>query len=352
MENLEVRDTFGFNAALELPVVEQVKILFEVFGRITPFADEIRSEESPLEFLLGGKAQVGNLSLLIAGGAGLVSGYGTPDYRALLGVGWAPVREEEPQPEPTIELECRSVSVIEDCPDVPELFCEEGVLVTFAPRCDEGNCSYQESRVRCAAGTVCGQEDGEPACVPAPQCVEDGDCVNPPVPICEDDVLTIFVPQCVDQSCQYDAVEEQCPENKVCGLLRGQPGCVEETALVQVEERRIQISDVVFFELNSDLIDSRSFELLSQVATVLVNNPQLRLIRIEGHTDSSGSRDFNLNLSQRRAEAVKNFLVGRGVDEGRLTAVGIGPDQPMFSNETASGRSANRRVEFHIEERD
>lgn len=355
-ENLTIRDTISLNLGVEVPVIEGVRAIGEVFGRLTPGAGEIQAEESPLEVLLGGKAQLGDIALVAAGGAGLVSGYGTPDFRGILGVGWAPVASEEPMPEPTPEPEpepeCRTATVEEDCPDVPEAICEEGVLRTYAPICEDGSCAYPVSEVRCASGTICGEEDGEPACVPAPDCEVDGDCTTPPAPICEDDVLTTFVGRCEDGGCQYDPVEEVCPEDKTCGLLRGQPGCVEATELVEVEGERIQILEVVLFETNSARIDQRSFELLSQVATVLVNNPQLRRIRIVGHTDSRGSRANNTELSQRRAESVKRFLVERGVAEERLTAVGLGPDQPLATNETEEGRALNRRVEFLIEERD
>jgi len=72
------------------------------------------------------------------------------------------------------------------------------------------------------------------------------------------------------------------------------------------------------------------------------------MVKIEGHTDSQGSSDYNAQLSQRRAEAVRNFLVTNGVAPERITAQGMGEDYPIATNSSASGRQQNRRVEVTI----
>jgi outer membrane protein OmpA-like peptidoglycan-associated protein len=86
---------------------------------------------------------------------------------------------------------------------------------------------------------------------------------------------------------------------------------------------------------------------LDQIATVLVEYPELK-VRIEGHTDNSGRDETNLALSQKRAEAVMEALVQRGVAGERLTALGIGEARPIASNESQAGRSQNRRVEIYV----
>ncbi|ARU26977.1 hypothetical protein CBR65_05740 [Cellvibrio sp. PSBB006] len=85
-----------------------------------------------------------------------------------------------------------------------------------------------------------------------------------------------------------------------------------------------------------------------RLARTLNESPDRKIV-VEGHTDSTGAEDYNLTLSQRRADAVKTYLVAQGVDEARITAVGKGEGFPVASNDTASGRQQNRRVEVIIE---
>jgi OmpA-OmpF porin, OOP family len=77
-------------------------------------------------------------------------------------------------------------------------------------------------------------------------------------------------------------------------------------------------------------------------------SPELKAIEIEGHTDDSGNDDFNMDLSQRRAQAVVNFLIKEGVAADRLKAVGYGETRPVADNTSDKGRAANRRVEFKL----
>jgi len=101
----------------------------------------------------------------------------------------------------------------------------------------------------------------------------------------------------------------------------------------------------VLFDFDKADLKSSAYPILDEGVTVLENNPGLN-IEIQGYTDSTGSEDYNLKLSQRRAESVKNFLVNRGIDPGRLTAKGYGSANPVASNDTPEGRAKNRRVEF------
>jgi outer membrane protein OmpA-like peptidoglycan-associated protein len=103
----------------------------------------------------------------------------------------------------------------------------------------------------------------------------------------------------------------------------------------------------VMFDTNSSVLKPGAYSELDRVCQVLNKYPQCR-IRIEGHTDSQGSEDYNMNLSQQRAESVKNALVQRNVDPARLQAVGMGKGQPIASNDNEGGRQLNRRVTMKI----
>jgi len=105
----------------------------------------------------------------------------------------------------------------------------------------------------------------------------------------------------------------------------------------------------VTFKTGSDELDTSSFTRLNISAANLMRHPQLKVI-IAGHTDNTGDTLNNLKLSQKRAEAVKAYLVDRGVDASRLTARGYGDTEPTASNDTAQGRAQNRRVELRIEQ--
>jgi outer membrane protein OmpA-like peptidoglycan-associated protein len=110
----------------------------------------------------------------------------------------------------------------------------------------------------------------------------------------------------------------------------------------------ITIGDKVQFATGSSQILPVSFSLLDEVAKVLTDNPQIELLQIEGHTDSTGTAAANRKLSQQRAEAVITYLVSKGVVAGRMKAKGFGPDKPIADNATDDGKEKNRRVEFNI----
>lgn len=109
----------------------------------------------------------------------------------------------------------------------------------------------------------------------------------------------------------------------------------------------ITLKGDVSFDTNSDTIRPGLYSELDRIAQIMLRYPQTQ-ITIEGHTDSSGSESYNLQLSERRANNVKNMLVQRGVDPYRITAAGYGESRPVVTNETPEGRQMNRRVEIRI----
>lgn len=109
----------------------------------------------------------------------------------------------------------------------------------------------------------------------------------------------------------------------------------------------ITMSDAILFGTNSTVLAQNSQTTLKQIATVMNKYPDTTII-VKGHTDSTGSEEYNQKLSENRANVVKNFLIGEGVAPARITAIGFGKSVPVADNGTEAGRSQNRRVEIEV----
>lgn len=120
----------------------------------------------------------------------------------------------------------------------------------------------------------------------------------------------------------------------------------EETATAAVESKPIVLRNVLFETGSADLLQASMNE-ISRLKTLLEENPALR-IRVQGHTDNAGDSAANLELSTRRAEAVKTALIEHGIDASRLESKGFGESNPMATNDTEEGRALNRRTEFLV----
>jgi OOP family OmpA-OmpF porin len=138
--------------------------------------------------------------------------------------------------------------------------------------------------------------------------------------------------------------QDSCPDEVGPVDNKGCP--VDYAPQVSLESNHIKLTDTVHFEYNQAVIQPRSYPLLDKVARILTSHKEILEVSIEGHTSSEGPADYNRSLSQRRAEAVLNFLAGRGVEKERMVAKGYGEDRPVATNSTEAGRQANRRVEF------
>jgi outer membrane protein OmpA-like peptidoglycan-associated protein len=126
-----------------------------------------------------------------------------------------------------------------------------------------------------------------------------------------------------------------------------------EIASVKQEPRGTVITlsgSVIFASGKADLLPG-ALAKLDQVAIALAANDPQQQIVVEGHTDSRGSDALNQDLSARRAAAVRNYLVSKGLAPERVVAQGLGPSRPIADNETAEGRANNRRVELIVQPR-
>ncbi len=116
---------------------------------------------------------------------------------------------------------------------------------------------------------------------------------------------------------------------------------------VKVDKVLKDVFENLTFETNKDVIKEESYPYLDELASTLTEAPEWKLT-IVGHTDNVGKDAFNMDLSLRRANSVKKYLVSKGVDESVITTDGKGETMPIASNNTKEGRAKNRRVEFTI----
>lgn len=113
------------------------------------------------------------------------------------------------------------------------------------------------------------------------------------------------------------------------------------------EGLKIRISTINFEFDSAEIKGAKSFKILNRVAQILKKYPDYK-VRIVGHTDNIGSEEYNLKLSKKRAEAVKKYLIKKGISASRLTTEGKGESSPIAPNDTEEGRAKNRRVEFFL----
>jgi len=104
---------------------------------------------------------------------------------------------------------------------------------------------------------------------------------------------------------------------------------------------------VIYFNHNSNDLPDQAYETLDRIADFMVHNPQTK-VNINGYTDASGAYSYNMSVSKFRANMVKGYLVGKGVEPDKIKATGLGPKDPIASNETEKGRQQNRRVEIEV----
>ena len=135
---------------------------------------------------------------------------------------------------------------------------------------------------------------------------------------------------------------DQCP-NTPRGAPVDATGCPLAGITVMGDEWMVR--GQILFALNKSDLTPEAKELLGQAVDFMKKNPNV-VTEIQGHTDSTGPLAWNMELSQRRADAVKEFLVASGVPADNLTTKGYGPNEPIAPNDTSENRALNRRVDF------
>ena len=139
--------------------------------------------------------------------------------------------------------------------------------------------------------------------------------------------------------------DDQCPNEAGTAANNGCPEIVVPT--VEVQNQLTEYARTINFNTGKSSFKSGTEETLQAIAAILKEYPKANFT-IEGHTDSTGGKALNQRLSEARANAVMDYLVNNGISAARLSAKGYGPDMPIDSNRTRSGRAANRRVEVKL----
>jgi OmpA-OmpF porin, OOP family len=137
-------------------------------------------------------------------------------------------------------------------------------------------------------------------------------------------------------------------DNTVELLIRKKP----KTASVTVTQKEIVIRQQIQFAVDSAQILPASSGLLNEIADVLIKNPRIKKVEVQGHTDNTGDPGRNLRLSEDRANAVVSWLTSHGVTSDRLVAKGYGEQRPLLPNVTEGNKQRNRRVQFVIVDQD
>lgn len=312
-----------------------------------PFTDK---NQQAVEVFGGLQAVVASRFRVFAGGgAGVARGYGSPDWRALLGVrigaGGAPAARA-----PGDRDRDGIMDSDDACPDDPEnkdgIDDADGCPEKAVTDGDQDGDGIRDSVDKCPSDAEDNDSFEDDDGCPDPD--NDGDGVLDVDDRCVNEAGVRENRGCPDTDRDGDNVVDRldnCPDEPGTPKYKG----CKKKQLVALDDGKIAILDKVFFKTNKATILKKSFPLLNNVASVINAHPDAGVVVIEGHTDDRGDDDSNMSLSQARAESVMAYLIKRGVPEERLRAQGFGETKPIADNGSNAGRSANRRVEFVLQ---
>ena len=320
-----------------------------------------------------------NLVASLGGGLGLNSSVGAPDYRVFASFGYTPRVVDTDgdgllDPDDGCPEEPEDVDDFEDSDGCPDPDNDGDGILDPSDQCpmeaedadgfeDADGCPDPDNDADGIPDVEdrCPNEPGVPEKQGCPLTDADGDGILDDVDKCPNEPEDVDTHQdedgCPDPDNDGDGFldpDDKCPfEPETINGNQDDDGCPDEgKSKVRVTKTKIEILEKVFFDTNKDTIKPVSYDVLNQVALVLKSYPKITLVRVEGYTDSRGSDAHNLDLSQRRANSVRQYLIAQGIDENRLVAKGYGEELPIADNKTAAGREKNRRVEFLIREVD
>ena len=370
---------FG-GAALGVKPIPQVLIGAELYGMTDlVHSDTFEKRATPLEVLFGARFLVADqVRIGIGAGPGLTNAIGSPVVRVLAKLEWMPSvapadRDLDGVPDDTDA--CPDTpgvrtgdATTNGCPPPPPDRDRDGIL-------DNEDACPDDAGVRTDSPATNGcpppkDRDNDGVFDPADACPDEaGEKTEdpktngcPPADRDKDGVLDR------DDACPDKAGEKSddpktsgCPDTDKDGIRDPEDACPEQAGardadpkkngcpLARVEKGQVRIIEQVKFKTGSATILPESYPILEAVAKILKEHPEIKKVRIEGHTDNRGGKALNKRLSARRASSVMRWLTAKGgIPKAALTSVGHGMDKPIEDNSTEDGRRENRRVEFHI----
>lgn len=334
LNDFQVEHEWTYGAGVFLPLRDnKIRLGAEVFGS-APVGKGSIGPNTPLEWMLEGRMALGEKKQTYIGasaGTRMTSGY-SPDFRgmAMIGTSFGIDDVNPPSPGKRWRNDRTNDNVDTDKDGLPD-------NIDLCPT---------------------DPEDGKP---PAP---DDG-C--PALPDRDGDGIPDMSDKCPDEPEDFDGIDDRdgCPEDDADedGFPDAQDACPKEPGEASADPAKngcpqfirrisgsneIQILKQVQFATGKATILPNSYPILDEVVRLLKANPEITHLDIEGHTDNRGPNALNERLSQDRSDSVMAYLVSHGIEAGKLAAKGYGPARPIASNDTAEGRQANRRVEFHI----
>jgi uncharacterized repeat protein (TIGR01451 family) len=250
-------------------------------------------------------------------GRGTNNGYGSPDYHVYTGLTYRFANKRPTRPHP-----CQAVTQPEPAPaPAPKPIVEEGML------------DFQIMNA-----------DQKPVSLPFVLTTEMGK------------QLTSIVSNRLRRTLpvgRYVIVVKENGEDKNIPLTISASQTTEKVFILtpKVEdapEPKVEYIDPIYFEVNQATIDPQSYATINHVAEVIKRYDNVKSVSVQAHTDSDGPMDYNLQLSIRRANAVKDYLVGQGINESKIRIAGFGEAKPRVANTSAANKAKNRRVEFEL----
>ena len=339
--------TFGGAAGLRF-ADKRILVGPEVYGRTgVSDADGPAAHDTPIEILMGAHFNVASgFRINMGAGTFLDHGFGAAVARGLFGLEWFPdaekpdrdkdgvyddedacpdtagVRTNDPKtngcPPPPPDRDGDGVpDAVDACPDVPGVKTDDPKTNGCPPDRDGDGILDKDD----ACPDVPGIKTDDPKTNGCPDTDRDKDGIPNDVDACPDQA----------------GPKSEDPKTTGC------PRVFIKNGLIQIQEQPK-------FDFNKAAIKPESDSLLTEVAKVMTDHPEIKHVRVEGHTDNVGSSDYNKKLSQQRAESVIKWLSSHGIAADRLTAKGMGKETPLVPNDTELNRALNRRVEFHIED--